>query len=122
MVLYDEGVVLVGKLFRLVPDREGEHSDESLEQLDAPMAVAVEDDLGVATAMEVVALVLELAPEREVIVDLTVEDERYAEAVGPRLPPRVGEVDDRQSSMREDDPALRKLRAKFSGNLKGGIG
>src|SRR6185295_9478359 len=55
-----------------VPDREAEHSIETLDTGVAVAAIGREDDLGVAAAAETRALALELGAQLDVVVDLPV--------------------------------------------------
>jgi hypothetical protein len=62
-----------------VVQREGVHAAHPRQHPgQAPLAVAVQDDLAVAPAQGTMARGLELAPQREVVVDLAVVHERQA--------------------------------------------
>src|SRR3954471_5370694 len=81
-----------------VPDGEGEHPAQALGKLLAPLLVPVDQDLGVAVALEDVALGNQLALEIEEVVDLAVEDDPDAPVlVGHRLRAGGREIDDRQA-------------------------
>ena len=54
---------------RRVPDREGEHPDETVEEPLAPLEIAAQDDLGVAVAPEAMPGGLE-APIARMIADV----------------------------------------------------
>jgi len=59
-------------LLPLVPDREGEHPVEALDEVRAVLLVHVGDDLGVHSGAEAVAEGLQLGPHRPAVVDLAV--------------------------------------------------
>src|SRR5262249_11783020 len=89
----------------LVPDRNGEHALEAVEEVGPPLAIPVDDDFGVrVVGAELVALGRELLPKRAEVVDLAVEDDVH-QAVGRRhrlLP--VDQVQNREPVLPEDDP------------------
>ena len=90
-----------------VPDGEGEHPAQPLGKLFAPLFVAVDQDLGVAVALEDVALGDELPLEIEEVVDLAVEgDPDGPVLVGHRLRAGRGEIDDRQAPVPESERAF----------------
>ena len=90
-----------------VPDGEGEHPAQALGKLFAPLLVTVDQDLGVAVALEDVALGDELALEIEEVVDLAVEDDPDRSVlVGHRLRAGRREIDDRQAPVAEAERAF----------------
>ncbi len=60
----------------LIPDRKGEHAVDVPRQVRAPLAVAVEQHLGVAVVgAEAVAAAFEFFAQLAVVVDLAVENQ-----------------------------------------------
>ena len=92
-----------------VPEREREHAPEVLDERRPLLLVEPEQDLGVRRRPEAVALPLEVALERLVVVDLAVEDDRHRPALAPgrhRLGAALGEVDDREPAVPQADAAV----------------
>src|SRR5262249_13041449 len=84
------------------PDREREHSTQTLNELLALLFVEVDEALGVRLRAERVALRLEVRAQLVEVVDLAVErDPERAVLVRERLTARGREVDDRETSMPE---------------------
>ena len=70
----------------------------------------MEQALGIGTAVELVALALELGAELAEVVDLAVEhDDDAAVLVGHGLGAGLGEVEDRQAAEAEGDAAVDEL-------------
>jgi hypothetical protein len=90
-----------------VPDPDREHAVDALEHRGAPLLVAVDDHLGVGVVgLEDVAAGEQLLAQRQVVVDLAVEDDLDAAVlVRHRLVRRRREVDDREPPEREPDLA-----------------
>ncbi len=85
-------------------DREGEHALEVVDHPLTPLAIALEDDLGVAVGEEPVAEADQLPTKLGIVVDAPVEGHRQAEfGVVHGLVPGAGQVDDRQPAMTERD-------------------
>ncbi len=83
---------------------EGEHAPQPVEEPQAPLAVAVEQHLGVARRAEAIPARLELAPQSAEVVDLAVVDHPDPTVVRRhRLPAERREIDDRQPAMAESD-------------------
>src|SRR6185437_14938063 len=61
---------------RGIPDREGEHPTQPLDDALAPLAICAQKDLGVAVARERVPRRLELGAQLPEVVDLAIERER----------------------------------------------
>src|SRR5439155_22131140 len=79
-------------------DRESKHAVQPIEDLVAPLLVAVDDHFGVAPSLEDVAVRLQFLPELGEVVDLAIEhDPHRFFAVGHRLM-AASEIDDRESS------------------------
>ena len=88
-------------------DGEGVHAFEVVDELVAPMVVALEQHLGVAVREEPVAVAHQFVAQRLVVVDAAVPGDRQPEfGVDHGLRAGLGEVDDLQSAMPEGDPAL----------------
>jgi len=89
-----------------VQDRDRKLPAQAAEALRALLLVEVHDRLGVAVRAEGVALLLQLLPQRLVVVDLPVEDQgqRPVLVVDRLLPAR--EVDDAQPAHAERDARL----------------
>ena len=91
-----------------VEDREREHAFEAGEEAVALLLVEVGEHFGVAARAEPVAELLELTPQRDVVVDLAVEQRQHGRVlVGGRLIAAV-EVDQRQPAHREPRAELGK--------------
>ncbi len=83
-----------------VVEHEGPHAVEPVEQLGPPVAVGGQQHFGVALGAEQVAVLLELRPELQVVVDLTVEhDPHVALGGGHWLVPRRRHVQDAQAAV-----------------------
>src|SRR5438445_6218254 len=83
---------------RPVPERESPHAVEELDTPLAPLLVRAKDHLGVGRAAEAVPVPFKLAAQLAVVVDLAVVNELERPVLRPkRLPPRVAQVDDRES-------------------------
>ena len=93
-----------------VPDADPEHPVQALDDPRAPLLVAVDDHLGVGVVgAEAVPLLDELPAQREVVVDLAVEDDLDRSVlVRHRLVGCRRQVDDRQAAEGEPDVALRR--------------
>jgi hypothetical protein len=93
-----------------VPERKGEHADQPLERaLDAPGGERGEHHLGVGVASprRRVALLFERRAQREVVIDLAVEDDHVAPVGrGHRLVTLRREVEDREPPEAECDAGL----------------
>lgn len=87
-----------------VPEGEGVHAAQALEQVFAPVPVAVEQDFGVAVGMENAAGALQLLAQFAEVVDFAVEDQ-YAAAGGVdhRLIARGAQVEDGQPPVAEQN-------------------
>ena len=64
---------------RLLPDGKGEHAVQALHEVFAPGVVGLEQHLGVAVRVELVALGLQLAAQLRVVVDGAVEHQPQAQ-------------------------------------------
>src|SRR5258708_15169615 len=95
------------RLLLLVPQREGEHTDETLQRArHPPMPDGIQQRLriGVPAPVRAGSACLELAANIEVIIDLAVESDREAPAVaGQRLGAVFGGIENRQSAMGESN-------------------
>src|SRR5258708_22054858 len=95
------------RLLLLVPQREGEHTDETLQRArHPPMPDGIQQRLriGVPAPVRAGSACLELAANIEVIIDLAVESDREAPAVAVhRLGAGFGEIENRQSAMAESN-------------------
>src|SRR5580704_7895605 len=89
-----------------VPDREGEHAVETLDDLVTPLQISAQHDLRVATGLEVMAEALELVLQLHEVVDLAGIDE------GGDCPPlflrlhrlhAASEIDDGEAAMPQTD-------------------
>ena len=90
-----------------VPQHEREHAAQAIEQPIAMALVQRDDDLAVAVRQESVAVLLELAAQLAVVVDLAVADQQdRAVGVVQRLL-AAGKVDDRQPAMSQAWPGRR---------------
>src|SRR5262249_27899474 len=89
-----------------IEDREGEHPVQAVEARRAPLLVRVDDHLGVRAGAEVVAAVLELVAELDVVVDLAVRDHRERLILGEDGLAAALEIDDRQAAHPRGEPAL----------------
>ena len=91
-----------------VPEREREHADEAFDGgLQPPSFDRGQDDLGIAVAAEIDAVVGELAAQFAVIVDLAiVGDDVAAAGRDHRLGRDVIEIDDGQPSAGKGYPGL----------------
>jgi hypothetical protein len=87
-------------LLGLVPQAEGEHPAELLDTRLAPLAVGVQDDLGVRGGLE--SLDSEFLTQLDVVVDLAVERDPIAVPVGHRLLAGT-EIDDAEPAVGEAD-------------------
>ena len=89
-----------------VPDEEGEHAAQPVDDVLAPQVVAGDDRLGVALGREGRALGGQLRPQLQVVVDLAVEDDPVpAVGVGHRLV-AVLDVDEGQPVEAEHRPVV----------------
>src|SRR5262249_42507782 len=92
----NETVLLPG----VQPERE--HTGNPAQSLRTPSPVRLEQDLRIARALELMTALLELSAQLAVVVDLTVQDDAApACRVVHRLVATWGEIDDRQSAMRQ---------------------
>jgi hypothetical protein len=98
------------RLAIVVPEDEGEHPAQALQARGSPLAVRVENDLGVRAGGEAIAA--QLLAQLEEVVDLAIAGDGVAVAVEHRLAASRW-VDDAQASMghahvtrRVDPPAL----------------
>ncbi len=83
-----------------VPDREGENALQTLQTVQSPSLVAVQQHLRIRTATKHTTNGFELAAQlREVVYLTVVGDRRPAAAEGHGLGPRRREVEDAQSPM-----------------------
>ena len=83
----------------LVPDYEGEHAPDALQQIDAPLLIAMEQHLGVAFGGEGVARGDQFVAQRLVIVDFAVEgDDQRTVLIVDRLLASA-QIDDAQATM-----------------------
>ena len=57
-----------------VPDGEGEHAVEFIEDVVAPLEVAEDDDFGIGAAEERVAELEEFLADFEIVIDFAIED------------------------------------------------
>lgn len=90
----------------MLGDREGEHALEVVDAVGAPLAVRLEDYLGVGRRLEAVPEGPQLLAQLRVVVDAAVEDAgEFAAGVGHRLGPAVRQIDDLQSAVAEGDGA-----------------
>src|SRR5262249_17401204 len=88
-------------------DREREDPVQPAEQLGAVAQVEVQQHLGVAVALEAVAVLDELAPQLAVVVELAVVDDRGPPGGVPhRLVAARRGVDDREAPVRKAEPRL----------------
>ena len=89
---------------RAVVDDEGPHAVQPLDEAVAPLAVAVEQHLGVGVVGdEFAAARLQLRAEFGVVVDLAVEDDAELAVARPHRLRAAGEIDDREAAMAEED-------------------
>ena len=89
-----------------IPEREGEHPAQPLDETHAVLGIEMNQHLGVAARPEAVARALELYAKLAVVVDLAVlDDGDPMRLVRDRLV-AGGEVDDRQAPRREPDGPL----------------
>ena len=87
-----------------IPNGEGEHPVEPGETILSPVAVGLQQDFRVGPRLERVAERLELRPQLEMVVDLTIEhDPLSGIARHHRLQTTVGEIDDGQASVPQPD-------------------
>jgi hypothetical protein len=85
-----------------VPEREREHAVEALDAGGPPLAIGVQDHLGVGARVEDVAELLQVGHQLDVVVDLpVVGDPIPLRAVVHRLTAALGEVDDREPAVHE---------------------
>ncbi len=85
-----------------VPERQGKHALELLQERIALLLVEMDDDLGIAARGELVARLLETGPQLAEVVDLAVaDDDEIAVLVADRLM-AAGDVDDRQPPHAEE--------------------
>ena len=82
-----------------VPDHEGEHASNLLQQFHAPLLIAMQQHLGVAFGGEGVAGLDKLFAKRLIVVDLTVEgdDQRTVLVINRLL--AATQIDDAQSAV-----------------------
>ena len=85
-----------------VPDREGEHAAQPLDDRRAPFLVPLEDDLGVRPEWNVRPSAWTPAARRGSCRFRRCRSARSARADWPSAGSRVAEVDDREASMAED--------------------
>src|SRR5258708_3550130 len=95
------------RLLLLVPQREGEHTDETLQRArHPPMPDGMQQRfrIGMPAPVRAGSACLELAANIEVIVDFSVEGDREAAAVAAhRLGSGFGEIEYRQPAMAESN-------------------
>ena len=83
----------------IVPQSNGEHAVQALDEGGPLLLVEVDEDFGVGAGAEMVPLRLELGTEVGIVVDLAVEDRPHrAVLVRDRLP-AIGEADDAQAAV-----------------------
>ncbi len=82
----------------VVVDDEGEHAAQAVDDVGPPVAVAGQDDLGVAEGREDLAVLAdEFVAQLQVVVDLPVEDDAQAAVARVHRLVRAGDVDDREA-------------------------
>ncbi len=94
-----------------IPERDGEHASQALEAPLAELLVQMNDHLDVAAGRETVAPPLELGPELDEVVDLSVADADDPSGLVLQRLIACGQVDDRQAAHRNrhrpsDEPAF----------------
>ncbi|KPZ06452.1 hypothetical protein ALO94_200981 [Pseudomonas syringae pv. spinaceae] len=123
--LYTEAVTGNEQLLAVaLPDGKGKHAIELGQHLCAPRVVALEQYLGVATGMELIAKAFQLGTQFGKVVDRTVEGHRQAKvAVDHRLRRAVRQVHDFQTAMPKGNrplamkpPRIRAARRQLMGN------
>ena len=92
-----------------VPQDQGEHAVEALDEAGAPLLVGVQGDLDVAAARERVPGRDQLGAQLPVVVDLAVADEVHGAVLGRERLPAPGHVDDGQAAHAEPGPGERHL-------------
>src|SRR5262249_7435184 len=91
-------------VLRAVENDEGPHAVEALDEAVAPLAVAVEEDLGVGmVGDESATMHLQLRAEVGVVVDFAVEDDADLAVGGPHGLRAAAEVDDGEAAVAEED-------------------
>ena len=89
---------------RALPDGDGEHAAQFLDDVDAVLFVAVQDHFGIGATAEVVPLLLQLGLEFLEVVDLAIEDQMdVAVATGHGLTAVLAQVDDAEAAVSEGD-------------------
>ena len=86
-----------------VEQGEGEHAVEAMHAFLAPLAIAVQDDFGVAGSAENMPLGLQFGADFSEIVDFAVEDDGQALILSQHRLRAAGQVDDRQAQMAKAD-------------------
>ena len=88
-------------------DRDGEHADQVVDEVEPPLGVRLDHHLAVAGGEEAVPLGLQLLAQLAVVVDAAVEHAgEPGGRVDDRLPAGGGEVDDLQAAVPEGGGAL----------------
>ena len=86
-----------------IPDREGEHAAQVVDDVRSPVLVGAQQHLGVGVAREAVADGLQALAQLAEVVDLAVEREREARGVVAHRLRRAHRVDDGQAPVAEED-------------------
>ena len=90
-----------------LPDREGEHAVELLDEPRPPGVIGLQHHLGVAVGEELVALPFQFGAQFRVIVDAAVEYDGQAQGrIDHGLLGGIGQIDDLQPAVAERHPAL----------------
>ncbi len=92
------------RLQAIVPEGEGEHAAETGDQaVDAPFAVAMQQDLGIGAAAKLIAAAKQLLSQRMEVINGAVKNGGDAAVQrGHGLPAQVAQIEDGQAPMTED--------------------
>ena len=90
-----------------VPDGDGEHAVEFIEDGIAPLEVTEDDDFGIGVAEERVTEVEEFLADFEIVIDFAIEDHPdIARGIGHGLVTSGGEIEDGESAEGEAEGAI----------------
>lgn len=90
-----------------VPDGEGEHAVEFIEDGAAPLEVTEDDDFGIGVAEERVTELEEFLADFEEVINFAIEDHPdIARGIGHGLVPCWGEIEDGEASEAEAEGAI----------------
>jgi len=105
----------------VIPDGQGEHAVQPVDDVDAPLPVAVHDHLDVGAGRERVTETDQLGLEFPVVVDLSVAEDPDGTVLGAERLVTTVEVDDREAPEREPERPIALVASVIGTAMNDGI-